>query len=91
MKNKRYFVLQSGTNLYTVTSVDVHKRKKEVTVTLDKVDTLHLAFFKNPELRKGNPAAKPQINVFMKDSTTYTMDEPHTIPVERIARIEMLD
>ena len=95
MKNKRYFVMHSGINLYTVTSIDLDRPKQQMTVTLDKVDSLHLAYFKNPAIRsdktRESPSLKPEIHVYMKDSTSYTLDEPHTIPVERVARIELLD
>ncbi|MDQ6813632.1 MAG: hypothetical protein M3040_07850 [Bacteroidota bacterium] len=95
MKNKRYFLMQSGINLYTVTSLDLDKAKKQMTVTLDKVDSLHLAQFKNAALRsnKRNEGAsmQPQINVYLKDSTSYTLDEPHTISVNNVARIELIN
>lgn len=91
-KDKRYFIMQSGINVYTITSVDLDKAKKQMTVTLDKVDSLRLSHFKNPGTQPGqqNPqnGSKHEIFLLMKDSTSYTLDEPHTIPVERIARIE---
>ena len=95
MKNKRYFVMKSGINLYTVTSIDLDKAKQQMTVTLDKLDSLHLAYFNNPQIRsnanaQGKPL-QPEIHVYMKDSISYTLDEPHTIPVEKVARIELLD
>lgn len=95
MKNKRYFMMQSGLNIYTVTSIDVHKGKQQITVTLDKPDSMHLAWFKNPGLRttrtaEGKPAQR-EVHVFMKDSTSYTLDEPHTIPVNKVGRVELLD
>lgn len=95
MKDKRYFMMQSGVNIYTVTSIDVHKGKQQITVTLDKPDSLHLAWFNNPGLRttktaEGKPVQR-EVHVFMKDSTSYTLDEPHTIPMTKVGRVELLD
>lgn len=94
-KDKRYFILQSGINIYNVTSVDLDKAKQQMTVTLDKVDSMQLVYFKNPEIspRKSadeGSALQPEIYVYMKDSTSYTMDEPHTIPLQNVAKIELL-
>jgi hypothetical protein len=89
-KDKRYFIMQSGVNLYTITSVDLDQAKKQITVTLDKVDSLRLVHFKNPAARQNQQnGLGHETHVYMKDSTSYTLDEPHTIPTEKIARIEM--
>ncbi|GEO07690.1 hypothetical protein [Segetibacter aerophilus] len=93
-KNKRYFIMQSGINFYTVTSVDVDKAKKQLTVTLDKVDSLRLVYFKNPTSRAGQTqrtGTSHEIHMYMKDSTSYTLDEPHTLPLNNVARVELLD
>jgi hypothetical protein len=95
MKNKRYFIMQSGVNIYTVTSIDLDKRKQQMTVTLDRADSLRVVYFKNPTLTTnqtaGSQAQMHEIHVYMKDSTSYTLDEPHTIPIERVSRIELVD
>lgn len=84
-KAKKYFIMQSGINIYTVTSVDLDQAKKQMTVTLDKVDSVRLVHFKNPSVRENK---QKEIFLLMKDSTSYTLDEPHTIPLERVAKVE---
>ena len=91
-KNKRYFIMQSGINLYTVTSIDLDRAKKQMTVTLDKADSLRLVHFKNPSSRQNQQQGQAnEIHVYMKDSTSYTLDEPHTIPLTKVAKVETLD
>lgn len=41
-KDKRYFIMYSGVNIYTVVSVQVDKAKEHMTVQLDKVDSARL-------------------------------------------------
>jgi hypothetical protein len=95
-KDQRYFILHSGINLYTVTSLDLDRAKQQMTVTLDKVDSTHLLNFKNfqamghkPEKVEANGTS--EIYVFMNDSTSYTLDEPHTIPLKNVGKVELLD
>lgn len=88
--------MQSGINIYHVNSVDLDKAKKQLTVTLDKVDSLRLVYFKNPALRTSgqstaNAATNHEIHMYMKDSTSYTLDEPHTLPVNNVARVELVN
>ncbi|MGI8636452.1 MAG: hypothetical protein ACR2KZ_13730 [Segetibacter sp.] len=91
-KNKRYFIMQSGINLYTVNSIDLDQAKKQMTVTLDKADSLRLVYFRNPGIRQNQQQGLAnEIHLYMKDSTSYTLDEPHTIPLERVAKVETLD
>ncbi len=92
-KNKRSFFMHSGVDVYTITSVEVDKAKKNMTVHLDKIDSLNKRNVNNPEiLRKqsGQPSLT-KIHVYMRDSTSYTLDEPHTIPLNKVARIEEVD
>src|SRR4051794_31005127 len=60
-KDKRYFIMKSGINIYTITSVDLDRAKQQMTVTLDKVDSSHLVYLKNPEVRrsKAQPGETP--------------------------------
>src|SRR4051812_9103112 len=51
-KDKRYFIMKSGLNIYTITSVDLDRAKQQMTVTLDKVDSSHLVYLNNPEVRR---------------------------------------
>lgn len=95
-KDHRYFIMQSGINVYTITSVDLDKAKQQMTVTLDKVDSSHLVNSKNRETKpyepqKGESASPSEIYLYMKDSTSYTLDEPHTIPLSLVGRVELLD
>lgn len=93
-KDHRYLIMQSGINLYTVTSVDLDKAKQEMMVTLNKVDSSRLVNakelgFKRYKLQKGE--SRSQLHLYMTDSTSYTLDEPHTIPLTKVGRVELLD
>jgi len=83
-KDKRYFIMYSGTDTFTVTSIMIENAKKEFTVQLDRVDSLHKANLSNPKALPGK-----QIFLYMHDSTSYTLDEPHTIPLTKVARIQL--
>src|SRR3954464_11472955 len=92
-KDQRYLIMQSGINVYNVTSVDLDKKKQEMTVTLDKVDSSRLANAKNvaennSQSGKVIDSASSQLYLYMKDSTSYTYDEPHTIPIKNIDRVQ---
>jgi hypothetical protein len=94
-KDKRYFIMKSGLNIYTITSVDLDRAKQQMTVTLDKVDSSHLVYLNNPEVRRtrarvGETPAQGEIHLYMKDSTSYTLDEPHTIALGKVDRIALL-
>ena len=95
-KEQRYFLLKSGINLYTITSVDLDKAKQEMTVTLNEVDSSHLIGLKNFNSRgykpkKGDSKPSPSIHLYMTDSTSYTLDEPHTIRLEKVGKVELVD
>ncbi len=92
----RYFVLQSGINVYSVTSVEVDQAKQHMTVTLDKVDSIHLLQLRNSagsnyQTAKAEQRVQPRIHVYLSDSTSYTFDEPHTIPLNKVSRVELID
>jgi hypothetical protein len=82
-KAKRYFIMYSGVDTYRVTSAEVEKNKQQFTVRLAKVDSMHLAGLRNPAAATGNLT-----HMYMRDSTSYTLDEPHTIALTKVARIE---
>ena len=92
-KNKDYVSLQSGTNFYYVTFAEIDKAKKNVTVTLDKIDSIHynqvLISTNNKVLVNDNPP-KPHLHIKLVDSTNYTYDEPHTIPLMKISSMQKL-
>lgn len=91
-KDHRNIVMQSGVNYYTMTSFDMDKAKRQMTITLDKVDSLHRSTKTTGMTSQPmNSSFKPSVYVIMKDSISYTLDEPHTIPIERITRIETRD
>ena len=83
-KDKRYFIMYSGKDTFTVSSIMIENAKKEFTVQLDRVDSLHKANLNNPKALQGK-----QIFLYMHDSTSYTLDEPHTIPLTKVARIQL--
>lgn len=96
LKAHRYFLMKSGINLYTVTSVDLDQAKQQMTVTLDKVDSTRLIAASKPlnspyKPQKGERASSSQIHLYMTDSTSYTLDEPHTIPLVKVGRVELVD
>jgi hypothetical protein len=78
-------IMHSGVDTFSVTSVVVERSKRQFTVQLGKLDSLYQATLTAPA-----PAKKP-VRLIMRDSTSYTLDEPHTIPLNRIARIELAD
>ena len=88
----RFFVMKAGLNAYTVTSVDLDKAKQQMTVTLNTLDSAHLLYLSNPGSRLRKPTKSPsEIHMYMRDSTSYTLDEPHTIPLNNIGRLQLLD
>jgi hypothetical protein len=76
--------MHSGVDVYRIKSIEVEKSKQQFTVQLDKLDSLHLAGMKNPK-----SFGDKVIYLQMKDSASYTLDEPHTIPLKKVARIEV--
>ena len=92
-KDKKYFIMYSGVNIYTVVSVQVDKTKEHMTVQLDKVDTLQLSNGKTASPLGDNSgkvesSTLSKVYFYMKDSASYTLDEPHTIPLANVSRIE---
>lgn len=92
----RYFVLHSGVDVYRIKFLEVHKAEKNVTVMLDRIDSLKLAGY------RARQAAAPgqdevlvsplsQIHLFTRDSTSYTLDEPHTIPFKNLTHLQRVD
>jgi len=81
-KDKHYLVLHSGIDTFAITSMVVEKGKKDITVHLNKIDSSARANIKSTA-----SIAQKFTHVYMKDSTSYTLDEPHTIPLSRVARI----
>ena len=84
-KEKRYFIMHSGVDTLAVLSIQV-ENKKEFTVHLDKMDSLRTVTLNNPTV-----LSKKQLHLFMNDSTSYTLDEPHTIAFSKVARMEFVE
>lgn len=92
IKKHHFIYLKSGINLYQVMSLDTDRAKDDVTVTLHQVDSTHQYYFKNPYDRRtrskeSNWPNKPELKIYLQDSSSYTLDEPHTIPIARIDSI----
>ena len=85
-KDNRYFVMYSGKDTFAVTNIMIENRRREFTVQLDRIDSLHRVSLKNP-------ATSPEKKIFlhMLDSTSYTLDEPHTIPMTKVAIIRLIN
>ena len=91
-KNKQYMMLHSGVNLYSVVRLEVHKKTKEITLQLDNVDSTHVMNTSGNDAMKNQAnqekmSGNPPLHLYMTDSVSYTLDEPHTVPLKRIARI----
>ena len=83
-KDKRQFIMYSGKDTFTVTSIMIENAKRDFTVQLDRVDSAHRANINDNKSLPGK-----QLFLFMLDSTSYTLDEPHTIPLAKVAKIQL--
>ena len=91
-KDKKYIIMYSGVNIYSVVSAQTDKAKEHITVQLDKVDSTQLTESKSLNTVSNTTAnsalpAFSKVYLYMKDSTSYTLDEPHTIPLANVSRI----
>lgn len=78
--------MHSGVDTFAVTSVQVERAKKQFTVHLQKLDSLHRAAFGNPAEQVGK-----YVRITMQDSTSYTLDEPHTLPFSRVRSMALFN
>jgi hypothetical protein len=83
-KDKSYFIMHSGLDTFAITSLLVEKNKQDFTVYLNKLDSARRSMLANP-----GSASQKLVHLYMSDSTSYTLDEPHTIPLKKVVRIEM--
>lgn len=92
-KDHRFSIMQSGINFYTIKSIEVDHSKQQFTVTLDKLDSIKTVYFKNQQSSSNSIKAgeERQLHLYMKDSTSYSLDEPHTILLERVARVALVN
>ena len=83
-RSKWYMVLHSGINVYSITSVQLDKARQQATVQLDKVDSIYLP-------AASSTSRTPAMHWYASDSASYTLDEPHTIVLDKITRMERVD
>lgn len=79
-------LLLSGVDTFVITDVQVSRARRQFTVHLARPDSVHRQL-----LQAGHAAPVKFMQVSMRDSVSYTLDEPHTIPLERIAKIELVN
>lgn len=89
------FILHSGINVYTITTYQLNKEKQKLEVHLNKLDSLHVVDVSDrasgrARPKKGRSSLINEIHIYTKDSVSYTLDEPHTIPLEKLARIDLV-
>ena len=92
-KNHDYVSLQSGPNFYYVTFAEIDKTKKNMTVTLDKIDSTHynhIVTFATKRALVNDQSLTPHLHINLVDSTNYTYDEPHTILLTKISSLQKL-
>lgn len=93
-KDNRSFILHSGINVYSIYHVELDQASQALTVQLHKVDSLNIVNVKNAGSRqlKTKKGESPinEIHLYTKDSISYTLDEPHTIPLENVANVDLL-
>ena len=94
-RDNRAFILHSGINVYTITSYQLNKEKQKMDVQLNKLDSLHVVSVSGGESGRSRPKKREsslikEIHIYTKDSIDYTLDEPHTIPMEKVARIDLV-
>lgn len=81
-KDTRPIIMHSGVDSFAVASVVVERSKRQFTVQLGKLDSSYQATL------TALPSGRKPLHLYMLDSTSYTLDEPHTIPITKIGRIE---
>ena len=85
-REKQNLLLHSGLDTFLITSVVVEKSRQDFTVHLNKLDSINRAIIRNTETGIGK-----QLHIYMRDSTLYTLDEPHTIPFAKVSRIKSVN
>jgi hypothetical protein len=85
-RHKEPLLMYSGVDTFVVTHLMVENRRRDITVQLDRLDSVRRAALLNT-----NGVQKKGVQLYMVDSTSYTLLEPHTIPLNKIARIGVVD
>ncbi|HEX2535464.1 MAG TPA: hypothetical protein VHK69_17090 [Chitinophagaceae bacterium] len=86
LKDHRYVLMRSGVDTFHVTSMLIDRQGRQFTVHLAKLDSAHRVHFNN-----FGSLPEKQVRLYMRDSASYTLDEPHTLPLARVARIELVE
>ncbi len=93
-RDNRSFILHSGINVYTITSYQLNKEKQKMDVQLNKLDSIHIVNVSDAKSGRSRPKKEEssvnEIHIYTKDSISYTLDEPHTIPLDKVDRIDLL-
>ena len=92
-KDKWNMVLHSGVNTYSIYSAELDKARQQLTVQLNQIDSVRgrtADSGRSSSLTPANGAGQAMLHLYMTDSVSYTLDEPHTIPLDRVARIEQM-
>jgi hypothetical protein len=84
--DKRHFVMFSGVDTFAIIHIMVENARREMTVQLNTIDSIQRMNLVYPKTLKGK-----QIVLYMRDSTSYTLEEPHTLPINQIARIQLIN
>ena len=84
--DKRSFLMYSGIDTFSIIHIMVENARREMTVQLNTIDSIQRKNILYPNNLKGK-----QIVLYMRDSVSYTLEEPHTIPIRNIARIQLID
>ena len=85
-KHHHTLLMHSGIDTFLVSSVVVEKNRQDFTVHLNRLDSAHRAMLQRP-----GSSRRKQLHVYMRDSTLYTLDEPHTIPFAKVSRMESVN
>lgn len=83
-RQKQPFLMFSGVDTFVVTHIMVENRRRDITVQLNRLDSA-----RRMQLLSPASSLPKQYLLYMRDSTSYTLDEPHTIPTTRIDRIQV--
>lgn len=93
-RDNRSFILHSGINVYTITTYQLNKEQQKMDVQLNKLDSIHVVDVSDRESGRSRPkkggSSIKEIHIYTKDSVSYTLDEPHTIPMDKLARIDLV-
>lgn len=85
-RDKHPFLMFSGVDTFSVTHIMIENKRRDMTVQLARIDSSHRTVLRNP-----NTVDRKTVALYMRDSTSYLLEEPHTIPVSKISKIQIMD